>query len=80
MSGPLRPSPVWPAYPGLDGGAAVSETKVEAARIAWHEHQMDHGCTVLDCATAQARYRLYLAAIREHHEDAPEGRAGGEQP
>jgi hypothetical protein len=59
--------------PGPDGGAAVSETKVEAARIAWHEHQMDHGCTTLDCATAQLRYQLYLAAIREQRGDAPEG-------
>jgi hypothetical protein len=54
----------------------VSETKVEAARIAWHEHQMDHGCTTLDCATAQLRYQLYLTAIREEHDDAH----GGGQP
>ena len=62
------------------GGAAVSETRVEAARIVWHEHQMDHGCSTLTCATAQLKYHLYLAAIREQHEDAPEGEAGGEQP
>ena len=53
---------------------------MEAARIAWHEHQAEHGCTVLYCATAQARYQLYLAAIREEHGDAPRDGAGGEQP
>ena len=58
----------------------MSETKVESARIAGHEHQAEHGCTVLYCATAQARYQLYLAAIREEHGDAPREGAGGEQP
>ena len=53
---------------------------MEAARIAWHEHQMDHGCTVLDCATATLQYQLYLSAIREQREDAPPGQTGGEQP
>jgi hypothetical protein len=55
----------------------MSETKVEAARIRWHEHQAEHGCTVLSCATAQLRYQLYLAAIREQRGGAPEG---SEQP
>jgi hypothetical protein len=65
--------------PTKDGGAAVSETKVEAARISRHEHQAEHGCTVLYCATAKARYQLYLAAIREQPGDSPEGGAAGEQ-
>jgi hypothetical protein len=57
----------------------MSETKVESARIAGHEHQAEHGCTVLYCATAQARYQLYLATFREPTRDAPGGRAGGGQ-
>jgi hypothetical protein len=61
-------------------GAAVSESKAEAARIAWHEHQMDHGCATLDCATAQLRYQLYLAAIREEQEDARGGGQSGKEP
>jgi hypothetical protein len=60
--------------------AGRERTKVEAARIAWHEHQMDHGCTTLDCAMAQLRYQLYLAAIREEQEDAREGGEPGRQP
>jgi hypothetical protein len=55
----------------------MTESKVEAARIAWDGHQAEHGCTTLDCATAQLRYQLYLAAIREAQEDA---RGGGEPP
>ena len=53
----------------------MSETKVEAARIAWHEHQMDHGCTSLTCAEAQLRYQEYLAAIQDERADAsgPDG-------
>jgi hypothetical protein len=51
----------------------VSGAKVEAARTAWDGHQAEHGCTTLDCATAQLRYQLYLAAIRELRGDAPEG-------
>ena len=48
----------------------MTETKVEAARIRWHEHQTEHGCTSLTCAEAQLKYQEYLAAIREDRGDA----------
>jgi hypothetical protein len=54
----------------------VSEIRVEAARIAWDGHLTEHDCTTLDCATAQLRWQLYLAALREEHEAGKLGRSG----
>src|SRR6516164_6538957 len=39
------------------GVPGMTETKVEAARIRWHEHQTEHGCTSLTCAEAQLKYQ-----------------------
>jgi hypothetical protein len=50
----------------------AGETGVEAARIAWDGHQAEHSCTTLTCATAQLRYQLYLAAIREEQQGSRE--------
>jgi len=58
------------------GVPGMTETKVEAARIRWHEHQTEHGCTSLTCAEAQLKYQEYLAAIREDRGDAS-GADGG---
>lgn len=36
---------------------------VEWARIAWHEHQFEHGCYGKDCAQDRALYHAYQRAI-----------------
>lgn len=37
---------------------------IEQARIAWHEHQFEHGCYGKDCAEDRRLYGTYQRAIK----------------
>ena len=37
---------------------------IECARIAWHDHQFEHGCYGRDCAEDRTLYHAYQRAIR----------------
>jgi hypothetical protein len=36
---------------------------IEQARIAWHSHQLEHGCYGRECAEDLRLYRVYQRAI-----------------
>lgn len=38
-------------------------TRIERARIAWHEHQFEHDCYGLECTEDRRLYLTYQRAI-----------------